>query len=381
MSELLSTEAWETAMKAGGYNSPLRTSHSMLFEAEGKRSYRVSPYPPNPATKGWMERNNVKDARCLPHEDYVPQIDPLPEFGLEAGDPYHDDVETVSKSQLAVFMESPREFYEMFVTGLMPRKKMSPFMKFGSICHAMLLEKRRLDETCVAYPYSCYTAGANPRLKTKEAQAFDRQVAPLLAVRPQMLPIIESVIANAKASEFGSLLTVNSSRAKFEHRLDAVIEGVACRCKPDIHIVMDDHIIVPDLKFGAFKPDDWKRSSTRFCYWLQQAHYTAILKAVYNLPVFWKFWAFESTYPYRVGPKWYDERSVEIAAETHKNLLRELKKCRETGVWADHYSGETQLAPWDITVRGEKESQEESTDENPVSYDDDQDYEAVQVDF
>lgn len=379
MSELLSADSWEIAMKAAGYGPPLRSSHSMLFQADGKCGYRISPYPPNAATKGWMERNNVKDARCALHEDYTPQLDQLPEYGLEMRDAYHDDTDSVSKSMLAIFMDSPREFYEQFVTGLMPRKKATPQMKFGTICHAMLLEKRRLDETCVAYPYSCYSAGQRPRLLSDKAAAFEKQVYPLIAMREEKIPIIQAVIENARNSPFNALLTLNTSRAKFEHRLDAVIEGVACRCKPDIHIVMDDHVIVPDLKFGAFKPDDWKRSSTRFCYWLQQAHYTAIIEKVYGLPVFWKFWAFESTYPHRVGPKWYDDRSVEIAKETHRNLLRELKKCRETGVWDDHYSGESTLAPWDITARGESESLEESTEER--TFNDDQDYETTDIDL
>lgn len=350
------------ALSVQGYTeSQVSPQGSVLFTAEGKPPYRIASFEPNPATRAWMQRSNVKDGRCSPTGKESAHAE-FPEFGIAQGDGYHDDNSAVSKSMLAVFAVSPVEYYHQFITGLMPRKAPTPQMKLGTICHAMLLEKKRLDEVCVAYPHSCYSSGEKPRLISERAAAFDASVYPLIAVREQTIPVAAAIIANAKKSPLGELFRQHSGRAKYEVRVDAEICGVRCKCKPDMHIILSDQIIVPDLKFGAFKPDDWRRSATKFSYELQQAHYTAILQKEYGKPVKWSFWAFETKFPFRVGPKFYGPRSVEIAAEYHRKLLRELKVCQDTNQWIDNFESEIEISPWDLTRRGERVSREEETD-------------------
>jgi len=374
MAELIaSLESWVMSLGFEGYTLEAEsTQGAVLYSLRGKPSYRIASYEPNQATLAWMKREHVIDCRCLPTGKEGPRTD-IPEFGLGPSDDYHSDTSAVSKSMLSVFMESPVEYYHQFITGLMPRKTPTAQMKLGTICHAMLLEKKRLDEACIAYPLSCYSSGERPRLLTDRAEAFARSVKPLIAVRESVLPVIQTIIANAMKSPLAELFKLN---AKFETRVDAELYGVKCKCKPDMHIVLSDQVIVPDLKFGAFKPEDWVRSSTRFSYWLQQAHYTAILEKEYGLPVSWSFWAFESVFPYRVGPKTYGRRSIEISRDKHRELLQELKRCQDSGVWEDRFQTEIELKPWDLTQRGEQESSEESTDESEGT-----EYESTDVEF
>ena len=372
---LLTFEDWEAGLRNLGYECVKASPQgAALFRCEGKQSYRVSPFEPNEATAAWLKRTDTKDARCQPNECDIPYYDrqsDLPEFGLEGGDGYHDDLSHVTKSMLAVFKGSPVEYRETYILGTMPKKKATEPMKLGTICHAMLLEHKTVEEAAIAYPYSCFTDGG--RIRRKEADLFATRVAPLIAVRAEVMQVAQKIVDRARRTEFGALFDLHGDRMKFEQRVDAELYGVKCKCKPDLHIVLDDVVIVPDLKFGAYKKEDWDRSARRFSYWLQQAHYTAILEATYGKPVSWSFWAGETKPPYRFGPKEYDDRSMELARQKHKELLLDLKRCYETGVFEDRFTGVT-------TVRQDEFGDDYEDPVSGVAVDlEDEEYESVDI--
>lgn len=362
----------DASLKAAGYTLAKESPRgSRLYEAVGKVSYRVSHLDPNPATAAWMRRCGVQDVRVAGERAVLPGE--LPEFGLERSDDYHSDTEYITKTMLSVAKESLVDYYHMFVTGLMPKKVPTKRMKIGTICHAVLLEHKRIDEACIAFPYSCL--GKNDQLISAKAKEFEAKVAKdgLIAVKEDMIEVIERTIANARASKFGALLDLHSDKAKYEHRVNGELCGLKVKCKPDIHIVLSDQIIVPDLKFGALKPDDWKRVSNRFSYWMQQALYTAILEQHYKLPVSWSFWAFETEFPYRVEPKTYGPRSIEIAASETRNQLKRLKQAYDTGIWKDDFQNEIELDPWSIgDARNQEETPTENTEYEHKSYESDE---------
>ena len=350
---LQSFSAWEAGLKAIGYTLAATSNQgSALFSCEGKPSYRLSCYDPNEATACWMRRIGCVDARCSvasDFPDYGFASSDMPEFGLERSDPYHDDLGYVSKSMLSVFADSPVKYRAMYLLGTMPRKKPTRPMKLGSILHAMLLERKTLEETVAVYPYSCYTNGETPRLSTKRAQSYEQKLSPLICVRESDLPTIRTMVAAAMASPFGELLRTHSGRAKFETRVDGELCGVKVKCKPDLHVILDDQIIVPDLKFTAlFGKDEFERTARRFQYALQAVHYSAILQQAYGLPVSWSFFVGETVPPHRFGVREFDTRSMEIAAEYHRDLLTQLKRCRETGEWRDTFDTTMTIAPWEI---------------------------------
>lgn len=355
--QLQSFTAWEAGLKAIGYTLAATSSQgSALFSCEGKPSYRISSFEPNEATACWMRRNGVVDARCADSDDldYYDRTSDLPEFGLETTADYHADTTHITSSMLKLFSSSPFEFYSTFILGTMPRKASTAQMNLGTICHAMLLDKKTIDEVCIEYPYSCFADGG--RLNSKRASEFAVRVSPLIAVKPEMIPTIKRIIESARQSAFGTLLDVHADCAKFETRLEAVIEGVPCKCRPDLHIVLDEQVICPDLKFTAtYKPKDFERTARRLGYAIQQAHYTAILEQVYNRPVSFTFWLGETVPPYRFGNRDYDFRSIEIARDNHRDLLRRLKRCRESGDWSDNFQTEMSIAPWDFDDGGESE--------------------------
>lgn len=356
----ISYESMHIAMEASGYKlKQISPQGSRLYVADGKLPYRVAHFEPNDATAAWMKRGTVHDARVLDSGEPFAQPGELPEFGLESTDDYHSDTSAISKSMLSVFAASPLEYYHQFITGLLPRKKPSKQMKIGTAVHAMLLEKKTIDEACVSYPYSCYVGD---RLSSAKAKSFDQKVSPLVAVREDDMRAIQKIVENAKAGEFGKLLELHSDQAVFEKRIDAEIEGIPCKCRPDLLILLSDQAIICDLKVGVVKPDDFWRNAKSFGYSLQASHYSKIVQKEYGLPVTWRFWALESTFPYRVEPYWYEDRSMEIANDAHRDLLRRLKKCYDTGNWSDNFEHEKVLNPWDVCHQGESVTPEELSD-------------------
>jgi len=343
--------AWESYLTKQGY-TVARTSPqgSALFVCDGKPSYRVSAFEPNEATLCWMGRTMVNDARCLYiGSPFQHDATDLPEFGLERHDAYHDDLDYISKSMLSVFADSPVKYRAQYILGTMPRKKPTRPMKLGTILHAMLLERKTLEETVAVYPYSCYTDGETPRLSTKRAEAYERKLAPLICVRESELPTIRQMVKAAMESPFGELLRTHSDKAHFETRVDGELCGLKVRCKPDIHVILDDQIVVPDLKFTAlFGQEEFERTAKRFSYYLQKSHYKAILEQKYGLPVAWSFWVGETVQPHRFGIREYDERSSEISDEYHREKLTQLKTCYDTGIWEDTFDTTMTIAPWDL---------------------------------
>lgn len=351
----------DTAIVASGYKLQQTSNQgSRLYCADGKQSYRVAHFEPNDATAAWMKRNNVSDCRVLDNGEPHHRSD-RPEFGLEMSDDYHSDTSVITKTMLSTFMDSPVEYYHQYITGLMPRKVPTKRMKIGTICHAMLLEKKKLEEACIVYPYSCL--GTNGQLVSAKAKEFDAKVAStgLIAVKEETIAVIERTIENARASEFGVLLDLHSDKAKYEHRIDGEICGLKAKCRPDLHIVLSDSVIVPDLKFGAFLPADWKRSSNAFRYWLQAVFYSELLRQEYQRPISWSFWAFETEFPYRVGPRKYGARSTEIADAEMRSQMRKMKQCYDSNIWKDNFETEIELDPWSI---GDARNQEETPTEN-----------------
>ncbi len=348
MSEPPATFAvWQAGLTAQGYTlADTAKNGSAWFVCDGKQSWRVSPWPPNEATAAWMSRTGVLNGRCqVSEERHCELASDLPEFGLETGgDGYHDDLSAINKSMADVFDDSPERYRATFITKTMPAKVPKKPLKVGLICHAILLEEKRLEEAAIAYPYSCYSG---TRLSSKKAAAYEAKVAPLIAVREGDLPTIRRIVDKVLASPFGDLIRLHHDKVKREVRVDATLFGLPCKCKPDLHVVLDDQIIVADLKFGAYEPPDWERSQRKFKYWLQQAWYTLVLEAYYNRPVSWSFWAFETQPLWRGGPKDYDPLTIEMDRDYTIKLIKRIQQAYETDVWQDNFNSTVTRNSWD----------------------------------
>lgn len=259
---------------------------------------------------------------------------------------YHDDHTSVSRTMLKLFRQSRVEFNLTYNTRELPPWTPTQPALLGTVLHAMLLEDKQLDDLVLRYPDD--VLNVNGGLIGKRAEAFRDDHPDCVCMKDSdydaIFSGIESVVQHPQIKE---MLSVAGHR---EVRFDADLFGVPCRCKPDICCDMGEVVLCYDLKFMQnVDPESWRRSSKRLAYWMQDAHYSAVLGDVFGKPVQFRFCCIETKAPYRVQWYWYDHRSREIAADEHKRLLYDLKRCRETGDWSDDWKSECVISPWDIT--------------------------------
>ena len=265
---------------------------------------------------------------------------------------YHDETDTISCSQFKIFCESPLEYHETFITKRMKKRKATNAMKLGTIEHALCLEKRSIDDICRAYPTTCLkTDGA---LNPKPAKAFAEKIWPLVAAKDEQIERALIIHENVMKSELGDILRLD---VQFEQRVEAVVNDVPVRCKPDIHSVVEgSNVVIYDLKVTErIRVDDWWRTAKQLKYFIQDAFYSLIAESRYGVPATFRFFAIENLYPYRVKPYWYDDRSRELAQEFVRNKLNEFKSRKESGDWSDNWDGSGTVSPWDLDADNDGE--------------------------
>lgn len=264
---------------------------------------------------------------------------------------YHDDYSHISKTMLNTFCDSPVEYDLTYNKRTMKRKEPTRRMELGTILHEVLLEGKFLADVACEYTANCYKS--NGAVNPKPAAEFRKSIWPKIAVKPATMREIEACHAAVLQTALGDAL---QQATAFEERFDARIEGVDCKCKPDMMLDAGDYLLVYDLKFCDPSPRGFGRSARMFRYWLQDAHYSAVLREHSGKPVEFRFFACEPTFPYRVQCYWYDPPQREIASGYHLRKLRELHEAISNDTWEDDWPNSLELTPWDI---GESNSEPE----------------------
>lgn len=276
----------------------------------------------------------------------------------ETDEEYHADTSTISKTMLNEYCNSPVTYDLTFNKGTMARKSPTKPMQLGTIMHSLLLEKKEIEDVVAIYTPECFKS--NGAINPVPAGKFRASIGNKIAVKSKEL---DEVLACFTAVVKSDLYDAIKQASECEKRHGAVVEGVPCRCKPDILCDMGDHILIYDLKFCDPSPDAFIRSAKRFRYWLQDAHYSAVVREELGKPVMFRFFAVEPTFPFRVHCHWYGPRQREIARDFHVRKLGELKHSMETDTWVDDWANELPLDPWDIGGRHEEEPELEGFDD------------------
>lgn len=258
---------------------------------------------------------------------------------------YHSEVDSISTSQFKLFCESPAEYEATFLTKTIPPKASSRQMNNGTVVHAVLLEKRAIDDLVRAYPTTCLNR--NGGLIGARADEFAQKIHPVIPMKDEEIEQIQRICDSAMKSPLGEILR---SGAKFEQRLDGVVEGVRCRCKPDIHTVLEGVPIIWDLKTTErISPSDWWMTAKQMRYSIQDALYSLIAEAVYGTEVStFRFWAIETVKLLRVQPYWYDDASRETAKKYVREKLIEFAERKAANNWSDAWDTTGVVSPWDL---------------------------------
>ncbi len=256
---------------------------------------------------------------------------------------YHNDTSHITKSMLSTFMDSPRDYYEQYVTRLAVRKAATKQMAIGSVCHAVLLEGMELSQAFCVYPESCLKVDGTLNGKAAAAYRAENYLAVAFGKSGEEVAI-ERVLDAVRSHALGKLIEQAQMR---EEVVVSDYLGRGIKCRPDF--LCDD--VIYDLKFMEDVSESaLRRSFKRFRYWLQDAHYSAVCGA----EVF-RFWVVETGYPYRIKSVVYDGRSREIASEAWRGAMDHLIACEKLNAFEDSNSITMTLSPWEVGADDEGE--------------------------
>lgn len=265
---------------------------------------------------------------------------------------YHDDFSHVSRTMLTVHIDSPLVYYHTYVTRAMTPKKPSKPMITGTLLHAIFLEGRQFSDLVVTYPADCLKSDGS--INSKPAKAFASQHPGMYAMKEDEAFAVFQCASHIE--KHGALKAILDEASHMERRVDAKLYGINCKCKPDILADSGDHIIIYDFKcVGDPSPEHFRRSSKRFKYWLQDAHYSAVCAAAFGKPVSFAFLVQEVTFPFRLQRYFFPPATCDEARDLHRKALDDLRRCMETNDWSDRWEQAVPLAQWDMASSDREE--------------------------
>lgn len=278
---------------------------------------------------------------------------------MNENDKYHADFNSISKTMLTLFVRDREKYYHTYVTRQLPPRTPAQHMLAGTVLHAMILEDASIDDMVLCYPDSCLKSDKS--LNGKPAAKFREDNPGAVCMKEgeyaDVRSVVDSVMANYKLKEILQQVTGR------EQRHDAKIAGLDAKCKPDLERLERNRTFIWDLKFSpVVSSQAWKRTSKSLLWWLQDAHYSAVLEAAYGKPVEFKFVSCELTFPYRVVVRDYDVISRETGRSCHLRYMEQLAECYQNGGWEVDLSETVVLEPWDVPDAEEEMQPVESSD-------------------
>lgn len=257
---------------------------------------------------------------------------------------YHADRTCDSHSTLDVFRESPRLYYETFVTGSVPRKEPTDDMRVGTAVHALLLEPETYGEQVVVCPpfnrrkpdenaeYKKFLADHAAAGRTVLTEEQEQRVR---AIRDG---IVRNKIARVAVEQPGrSELAVRWTDpvgARLRCKMDRWVPGgVPCLDEPDTPTVLDIKVTNDPT------PDAWVRTAGGFGYHRQEAMYRdGAYLGMGHAKVRFMFIVVGKDYPHDTAVLRLCRLSVEKGREQYRTDAARVVASKAYGIWDSYYS-------------------------------------------
>lgn len=262
-------------------------------------------------------------------------------------DEYHSDYDRVSKSMLNVFCESRELYRHYYVDRDLSPPRPSSAMDIGTIVHAVLLDRKHIDEVVAVYPESCYRSDGG--LNGHAAKAFRADNPGRIAIKADDAAVVASCVQAVVDSE--SFFWIDHPDARREE-ISKWNQILPCRAMVDLWVDDGASIYAFDIKttakieLSAFIP-----TARRLRYWLQDAHYSTGLQTLHRRQVVFEFICVETQPPFRVARRRYDDAARNLAFERYVEILDDVAECYETNTWSDTAEGGVDfmsLKPWEV---------------------------------
>jgi len=261
-----------------------------------------------------------------------------PTTGIFSGisnEDYHSGA-GVSKSDLDNIHRSPAHY----VAAKLQPKEATSAMVIGAAIHSAILEPDLFS--------SLYAVAPNVDKRTKagreEHAAFElmcanKGITPLTADQQSIALAVRDAVYAFRPSR--NLLTQCSGIAEqsvYWQESDLLSEcGVTddnqyfSKCRPDY--LRDDNLVVDVKSTEDARSDNFRCSVAKYRYQVQQAYYSAGLKAIGRVPRSFVFLAVEKTPPYGIGIFTLDDEAVKLGRMAYRADLESFVRCKMADYW------------------------------------------------
>ena len=260
---------------------------------------------------------------------------------------YHATHDFVSSSGLKAMRKSPLHFIdylEMNQSGY--SKKDTDAMKFGRLCHAAVLEPKRMKENSVVQPdFGDFRSEANR--DNRDAWLATRGANEIVLTQDELSGVTRVANAVLGHKEIASLLQHQDT--VFEHSFfyRHPETGIGVRARVDVFNPTLGLII--DLKTASnVDPGNFSRAIATYSYHLQAAAYIQAVSDCTGVRLNdYRFIAVESSSPNSVVLYKLDEAALDYGTAEHDMALKFLAACLQSGQWPGYqsFAGETISLP------------------------------------
>jgi PDDEXK-like uncharacterized protein DUF3799 len=259
---------------------------------------------------------------------------------------YHADKESISRSALMDFDETPYSYWARHLNPDRPIENVTDSMILGSAFHALILEPDKWVNEYAVLPPKVLLKDVGRKIydefkdKSEEIESSGKIILPLKDY--ENLMAMERVFySNENAVALIKDARIESSFFWIDEK-----SGLLLKCRPD---ALQSSIIVDLKTCRDASPKGFQSAMISGGYHIQGAMIRdAVEKLEGNRINHVVNIAIESKYPHNMGIYIIDEAAIDAGEEKFKQLCLDLKDCRESNSFPDYGIATIGLPPWAI---------------------------------
>lgn len=259
---------------------------------------------------------------------------------------YHKHRDSISRTPMMLFMESPFKYWAHYLNPEAPEKKITPAMIFGSAYHTLILEPQLFSQRFAVRPEAVLLKDVGREAYDNyKAQCAKLETTNKLILTADMMDTMnkmrEVLLKHPKASPL-----IYDGVYEQSYFWNDPHSGLLVKARPDI---LHANMYVDIKTIADASPENYQREMVKFGYHIQGAmvrdarHELEHIKdtAIINI-------AQEKEYPYTVAVYRIDEAAIDAGHMKYKQALLDMKACRESGKYPDYEFQEIGLPRWTL---------------------------------
>ncbi len=246
---------------------------------------------------------------------------------------YHGDKDSISRSSLMDFKRNKRKYWAKHLDPNRPPAETKDSWIFGTAFHTLILEPHLFEQNYFIMPKKVLKRDNEELFNVhkqaeKDAETTLKQVLSLSEYE-KLLSMREAIFANERARKLVENAVYEQSYFwRCEH------SGLMLKARPDIS---HSNIIVDLKTIDEASESCIQRDTFKYGYNIQMAMIRDGVEILTGNRIGnFVLLCVEKTYPYCIGIAILDLAVIEHAHIEYKNLLLDMKECRESNQWDDY---------------------------------------------